>query len=123
LTLAVKPWGKIKGGYSVTNLASFGTKQGEKSTWSADKTNMSQKDHQLLNKKMMKWDRNKNKYIYISTDKECGTFSAVLMPLVGRQKGRRGVGVVICLERGADCLHTVQLMPLPSQNPIISCFI
>jgi len=31
-----------------------------------------------------------------------------------------GVGVVICLERGADCLHMVQLMPLPSQNPIIS---
>jgi len=25
--------------------------------------------------------------------------------------------VVICLERGADCLHVVQLMPLPSQNP------
>jgi len=24
----------------------------------------------------------------------------------------RGVGVVICLERGADCLHMVQLMPL-----------
>jgi len=29
-----------------------------------------------------------------------------------------GVGVVICLERGADYLHMVQLMPLPSQNPI-----
>ena len=25
--------------------------------------------------------------------------------------------MVISLERGADCLHTVQLMPLPSQNP------
>ena len=24
--------------------------------------------------------------------------------------------MVICLERGADCLHMVQLMPLPSQN-------
>jgi len=34
-----------------------------------------------------------------------------------------GVGVVICLERGADCLHMVQLMPLPSPHPIISCFI
>ena len=32
-------------------------------------------------------------------------------------------GVVICLEGGADCLHIVQLMPLPSQNPIISCLI
>ena len=27
------------------------------------------------------------------------------------------VGVVICLERGADGLHMVQLMPLPFQNP------
>ena len=34
-----------------------------------------------------------------------------------------GVGVVICLERGADCLHMVQLMPLLSPNPIISCLI
>jgi len=25
-----------------------------------------------------------------------------------------------CLERDADCLHMVQLMPLPSQNLIIS---
>jgi len=25
--------------------------------------------------------------------------------------------VVICLERDADCLHMVQLMPLPSQTP------
>jgi len=32
-----------------------------------------------------------------------------------------GVGVVICLEQGANCLHMVQLMPLPSQNPIFSC--
>ena len=34
-----------------------------------------------------------------------------------------GAGVVICLERVADCLHTVQLVPMPSQNPIISCLI
>jgi len=46
------------------------------------------------------------------------TFSA-LMLLVGRQEGHPackkkwwGVGVVICLERGAD-LHMAQLMPLP----------
>ena len=25
--------------------------------------------------------------------------------------------MVICLERGADCLHMVQVMPLPFQNP------
>ena len=30
-----------------------------------------------------------------------------------------GVGVVICLERGTDCLHMVQLMPVPPQNPIV----
>ena len=30
---------------------------------------------------------------------------------------RRGVGVVICLERGADCSHMVELMPLPSPTP------
>ena len=28
-----------------------------------------------------------------------------------------GVGVVICLERGADCLRMVQLMPLHPQTP------
>jgi len=34
-----------------------------------------------------------------------------------------GIGVVICLERGADCLHMVQLMSLPSRNPITSCLV
>jgi len=34
-----------------------------------------------------------------------------------------GVGVVICLQRGVDCLHMIQLMPLASKNPIISCLI
>ena len=32
-------------------------------------------------------------------------------------------GVVICLEWDADCLHMVQLMPLLSPNPIVSCLI
>jgi len=37
--------------------------------------------------------------------------------LVGRQEEHptcknRVIGVVICLERGADCLHMVQLMPM-----------
>jgi len=36
---------------------------------------------------------------------------------------RLGVGVVICLERGAGCLHMIQLMPLPPQNHIFSCLI
>jgi len=31
--------------------------------------------------------------------------------------------VVICLDQGAYYLHMVQLMLLPSQNPIISCLI
>jgi len=50
-------------------------------------------------------------------------FSALTL-LVGRQEGhpackkRWGVGVVICLERGAD-LHAAQLMPLPLT---VSCF-
>ena len=30
---------------------------------------------------------------------------------------RWGVGVVICLQRGADCLHMVQLMPLHPKTP------
>jgi len=34
-----------------------------------------------------------------------------------------GVDVVFCLERGVDCLHMIQLMPLLSQNPIMSCLI
>jgi len=33
------------------------------------------------------------------------------------------VGVVIYLEHGSDCLHMIQLMSLPSQNPTISCLI
>ena len=52
-------------------------------------------------------------------------FSALTLS-VGRQEGhsackkteRWGVGVVICLERGAD-LHMAQLMPLPLT---VSCF-
>jgi len=29
----------------------------------------------------------------------------------------------LSLLQGADCLHVVQLMPLPSQSPVISCLI
>ena len=51
-------------------------------------------------------------------------FSALTL-LVGRQERSirpvkiewRGVCVVICLERGADCLHMVQLMSLHPQTP------
>jgi len=50
---------------------------------------------------------------------------SVLTLLVGWQEGHPackktewwGAGMVISLERGADCLHMVQLMPLPSQTP------
>ena len=53
------------------------------------------------------------------------SFSALTL-LVGRQEGHTackktewcGVGVVICLEQGAD-LHMAQLMPLPLT---VSCF-
>jgi len=31
-----------------------------------------------------------------------------------------GVGVVVCLERGANCLHIVQLMPLSSPSSLAS---
>ena len=41
----------------------------------------------------------------------CSAFSA-LMLLVGRQEEWWGVDVVICLQRGADCLRIVQLLPL-----------
>jgi len=51
------------------------------------------------------------------------SFSA-LTPLVGRQKEHPAcknwvmcVGVVICLERGADCLYMVQLMLLYPKTP------
>ena len=50
-------------------------------------------------------------------------FSAVTL-LAGRQEEHLvcknewwGVGVVVCLDRGADCLHMVQLMPLHPQTP------
>jgi len=35
----------------------------------------------------------------------------------------RKIGVVICLQQGADCLHMVQLMPLLSQNATVSSLI
>jgi len=30
--------------------------------------------------------------------------------------------MVICLERGADCLHVVQLMPLHLKTPTLASF-
>ena len=55
------------------------------------------------------------------------SFSALtLLAYLGVRKSIRpvkiewwGAGVVICLERGVDCFHMVQLMPLPSQKCII----
>ena len=29
--------------------------------------------------------------------------------------------MVICLDRGADCLHMVQLLPLPCNNSVVFC--
>ena len=57
------------------------------------------------------------------------TFIILLLPILtlldGCQEEKLSdeVMVWLCLERGAYCLHMVQLMPLPSQNPIISCLI
>ena len=31
--------------------------------------------------------------------------------------------MVMCVDRGVDCLHMVQLMPVPSQNAINCCII
>jgi len=54
-------------------------------------------------------------------------FSALTMWL-GARKSIRPIkiwetSVVICLKWGADCLHMVPLMSLPSQNPINYCLI
>ena len=64
-------------------------------------------------------------YCVFSSRYLCYPFNALTL-LVGRQEGHLackkqewwGVGVVICLERGAD-LHMAQLMPLPLT---VSCF-
>jgi len=57
-------------------------------------------------------------YFYVDFYKVDCAFSALTL-LVGQQEGHPackkrvvGVGVVVCLERGAD-LHMAQLMPLP----------
>jgi len=70
--------------------------------------------------------------LYEQTQKHVPVITGYSVPLVlwhcwlGIRKSIRpvktewwGVCVVICLERDADCLHMVQLMPLPSHNPVI----
>jgi len=63
-------------------------------------------------------------YILLTAYSVNAPFSPLTL-LVGRQEGHPafkklsgGIGVVICLERGAD-LHMAQLMPLPLT---VSCF-
>jgi len=53
-------------------------------------------------------------------------FFSVLTLLVGQQEGNRacktewwGSGMVICLERGANDLHMVQLMPLAHHHLLL----
>ena len=66
-------------------------------------------------------------YIILLLPSMLAAFSALTL-LAGRQEEYLGpvkiewwgAGVVIYLELGADCLHTVQLTPLPSQNPTVS---
>ena len=78
----------------------------------------------------------KSSYAYSSYNEKCrGSFLpetwwfvcfaiSVLTCWLGVRKSTRpvkiewwGVGVVICLEQGADCLRMVQLMPLHSKTP------
>jgi len=79
----------------------------------------------ILNKKY----RSAVQHIMILHSRSPFAFSALTL-LVGRQEEHSAckklsdeVSVWLCLKRGADCLHMVQLMSLPSQNPIISCLI
>jgi len=60
---------------------------------------------------------------FVSDDQVRGTAFSALTLLVGWQEGIRpvktawwGTGLVICLERGANDLHVVQLMPLPPRH-------
>jgi len=60
--------------------------------------------------------------------KKLAVFAFQCFDTVGCTSGRASSlwkwwGVVICLERGADCLHMVQLMPLHPKTPIIFCLI
>ena len=53
----------------------------------------------------------------------CYAFSALTL-LAGHQEEqpacKRGIGMVICLEGGADCMHMVQLMPLHPKTRLAS---
>jgi len=42
---------------------------------------------------------------------------SVLTLLVGHQKEHPACKNLICMERGANCMHMVQLMPVPSKTP------
>ena len=46
-----------------------------------------------------------------------------LMPPHPKTPSALGVGVVICLERGADCLHVVTADATTSQNTVRSCLV
>jgi len=63
-------------------------------------------------------------HIMYSKSRWLGAFSALTL-LVGSQEEHLayewwGVNVVICLDQDADCLHMVQLMPLPSPSSFAS---
>jgi len=79
------------------------------------------------------WCDHRHQLLEMSTGRQWSAFSALTL-LVGRQQEHPacknwvmwcwcGAGVVICREWGADYLRMVQLMSLPSQNPIISWLI
>jgi len=56
----------------------------------------------------------RRQFVFQFTTKAVSAYGALTL-LAGRQEVR--VGVVICLERGAVCLHMVQLMPLHPKSP------
>jgi len=59
-------------------------------------------------------------FSFTITRRQCA-FSVLTM-LVGRQEeypACKNWVMVICLERGAECLHMVQLMPLPYPNHLL----
>ena len=75
------------------------------------------------------WMTRSNFHLFLDSMFLHSAFSALTL-LVGHHEEHPsvkiewwGVSVVICLEQGADCLNMVQLMPLPSQNPVTSCLV
>jgi len=77
---------------------------------------------------VVKWEGPMRGTIFLCSNNRQLYFAfSALMLLVGRQEGHQackktewwGTGMVICLERGANDLHMVQLMPLPRHHLLL----